>query len=253
VYASRRFCADIQVCCPPEPLMKKIKTDSVFALALKSFAGLLFLLCVMGMALFVPFGGFGYSLAWLYLSVFAASVVVITVYLIFRDKHLLKSRLAAGPVAETRTAQKIIQSVAGLSFLGIFVLSAFDYKNNWSSVPLTLSYTADVFCILTFVLLFYVFKQNTFLSATIEVQEKQQVVSTGLYGIVRHPMYTGALTLLIFTPIALGSYYGLFPVAILMVAILCRIFDEEQDLKQNLAGYKTYCEKVKYRLIPYVF
>jgi protein-S-isoprenylcysteine O-methyltransferase Ste14 len=222
-------------------------------LILKSFAGMLFLLCVMGVALFAPYGSFSYYLAWLYLGVFTVSVIVITVYLFLFDKRLLKSRLAAGPVAETRTTQKIIQSVASVAFIGIFVLSAFDYKNKWSNVPLRFSYAADLFCIFSFVLLFYVFKQNTFLSATIEVQKKQQVISTGLYGIVRHPMYAGAFILLLFTPIALGSYCGLFPVLILIAVIIYRAIDEERELKQNLAGYKAYCEKVKYRLIPFIF
>ncbi len=224
-----------------------------FGLLLKSFSGLLFLLCVMGTALFLSYGSLNYNLAWLYLCVFTVSVIVITVYLFLFDEHLLKSRLAAGPVAETRTTQKIIQSVAGLAFLGIFVLSAFDHKNKWSHVPLFFSYAADLFCALAFVFLFYVFKQNTFLSATIEVQEKQQVISTGLYGIVRHPMYTGAFILLLFTPIALGSYFGLLPVLILIAVIIYRAFDEEQELKQNLVGYAAYCEKVKYRLIPFIF
>ena len=227
--------------------------SDVFALVWKSFAGLLFLLCVMATVLFLPLGGFGYILAWLYLIIFAVSVIIITVYLLFRDKHLLKSRLAVGPVAETRATQKIIQSVAGLLFLEIFVVSAFDYKNNWSNVPFTLSYSADLFCILAFVLLFYVFKQNTFLSATIEVQEEQQVISTGLYGIVRHPMYLGAIILLLFTPIALGSYYGLLPVFLLTFVIIYRAIDEEKDLKQNLVGYKEYCEKVKYHFLPFIF
>ena len=207
----------------------------------------------MGTALFVPYGSFSYHLAWLYLFVFIVSVIAITVYLFLFDKHLLRSRLAAGPVAETRTTQKVIQSVAGLAFPGIFVLSAFDHKNKWSDVPLLFSYVADLFCVLAFVFLFYVFKQNTFLSATIQVQEKQQVISTGLYGIVRHPMYTGAFILLLFTPIALGSYYGLLPVLVLIAVIIYRAFDEEEELKQNLVGYKAYCEKVKYRLIPFIF
>lgn len=204
-------------------------------------------------ALFLPYRSFNYNLAWVYLCVFAVSVIAITVYLFLFDKHLLERRLAAGPVAETRTVQKIIQSVASVAFLGIFVLSAFDYKNKWSDVPLLFSYLADLFCAFAFVFLFYVFKQNRFLSATIEVQEKQQVISTGLYGIIRHPMYTGAFILLFFTPIALGSYYGLLPVLVLIAIIVYRAFDEEQELKQNLAGYKEYCEKVKYRLIPFIF
>jgi protein-S-isoprenylcysteine O-methyltransferase Ste14 len=233
--------------------IKETKDNASFTLVLKSVVGLLFLLCVMGTTLFVPFGGFDYCLAWLNLCTFATSVTFITVYLIFRDKHLLKSRLSVGPVAETRKTQKIIQSLAGLSYLGVFVLSAFDYKNNWSNVPLLISYMANVCCALAFVLLFYVFKQNTFLSATVEVQEKQQVISTGLYGIVRHPMYMGALLLLFFTPIALGSLYGLIFVFFLFIFIVWRAIDEEKDLQQNLTGYKAYCEKVKYRLIPFVF
>ena len=207
----------------------------------------------MGGALFLTFGSFSYNLAWLYLAVFTVSVIWITLYLFFFDKHLLKSRLAAGPVAETRTTQKVIQSIAGLAFIGIYLVSAFDYKNNWSNVPLEFSYVANLFCALAFVLLFYVFKQNTFLSATIEVQEKHQVISTGLYGIVRHPMYTGAFVLLLFTPIALGSFYGLFLVLILIAVIVYRAIDEEKELKQNLIGYQEYCKKVKYRLIPFIF
>jgi protein-S-isoprenylcysteine O-methyltransferase Ste14 len=223
------------------------------ALILKSFAGLLFLLCTMGVTLFAAYGSMNYALAWLYLSVFSISVIWITVYLFLFDKHLLQSRLAVGPVAETRAMQKVIQSLAGLMFLGIFVLSALDYRNRWSNVRLGFSYAADFLCALSFVLVFYVFKQNTFLSATIEVQAKQQVIATGLYGLVRHPMYTGALLLLLFTPIALGSYWGLLLVLLLGVVIAFRAIDEEKELKQNLAGYKEYCEKVKYRFVPFVF
>lgn len=208
---------------------------------------------MMGVTLFVPYGGLNYTLAWLYLAIFTISIVCITLYLFLFDKRLLKRRLSAGPFSEKRIIQKIIQSIAGLAFLGIFVLSAFDYKNKWTRVPLGFSYLSDLFCLLGFVWLFFVFKQNTYLSSTIEVQEKQQVISTGLYGFVRHPMYTGSLTLLVFTPIALGSYYGLFFVFILVVGIAYRAVDEEKELKQNLIGYKKYCEKVKYRLIPFIF
>src|SRR5450755_764599 len=191
-------------------------------LLLKSLSGALFLLFAMGVVLFVPYGSLNYELAWLYLILFFICVTGITVYLFLFDKHLLKSRLAAGPVAETRITQKIIQSVAGLSFLAIYILSALDYKSKCSNVSMYFSYAS---------VLFFVFKQNTFLSATIEVQEKQQVISTGLYGIVRHPMYTGAFILLLFTPIALGSYYGLLPVVILIAVIIYRAIDEEKELK----------------------
>jgi protein-S-isoprenylcysteine O-methyltransferase Ste14 len=222
-------------------------------LILKSLAGTLFLMLVMGAALFLPFGSFKYSLAWLYLAVFFTPVSVITIYLFLFDKHLLRSRLAVGPMAEPKPAQKLIQSIAGLSFISIFMVSALDYRHKWSNVPLPVSYMGDAFCGIAFVFLFLVFKQNTFLSATISVQEKQRVISTGLYSVIRHPMYTGALMLMIFTPTALGSYWGTVPAAILTAVIIARAIDEERELRKNLVGYETYCSKVKYRLIPYIF
>ncbi len=220
---------------------------------LKSLVGILFLMLVMGVAVFLSFGSFKYSLAWLYLAVFFTPVAVITIYLFLFDKHLLRSRLVAGPLAEAKPIQKLIQSIAGLAFISIFIVSALDYRNKWSYVPLHFSYLGDTFCELAFVLLFLVFKQNTFLSATITVQDKQQVISTGLYAVIRHPMYTGALMLLIFTPTALGSYWGMIPVVILTAVIVARAIDEEQELRKNLIGYETYCNKVKYRFIPYIF
>jgi protein-S-isoprenylcysteine O-methyltransferase Ste14 len=219
----------------------------------KSLAGMLFLLIAMGLALFLPYGSLIYPLAWAYLAVFFGSALLITIYLFLFDKHLLKSRLAAGPIAEPTVSQKLIQSAAGLSFLGIYVTSAFDLRYRWSGVPPMLSYLCDIFCLLAFLFLFFVFKQNTFLSATIEVQEEQRVISTGLYAIVRHPMYTGALALMFFTPLALRSFWGLIPSAILAVLIGYRAIDEERHLTANIAGYKEYCKKVRYRLIPFVY
>jgi protein-S-isoprenylcysteine O-methyltransferase Ste14 len=222
-------------------------------LLIQSLAGMLFLLISMGAAIFLPVGSLKYLLAWIYLTIFFVLVLWITLYLFLFDKHLLKSRLAAGPVAEPTLTQKIIQSAAALAFLGIFITSGFDHRDHWSMVPPSISFSADGGCAGAFVFLFYVFKQNTYLSATIEVQEKQQVISTGLYGIVRHPMYTGAIVLMLFTPLALGSIWGLAPSIILAILIGIRAFDEERQLSADLSGYKEYCKKVKYRLIPYIF
>lgn len=222
-------------------------------LLIKSLAGMLFLFITMGAAIFLPFGSLKYPLAWVYLTIFFAPVLLITFYLFLFDKHLLKSRLAAGPVAEPTLAQKMIQTAASLTFLGIYVLSGFDHRYQWSIVPSSISYLADAGSTLAFVFLFYVFKQNTFLSATIEVQARQQVITTGLYAIVRHPMYTGAILLMLFTPLALGSFWGLAPSTILAILIAIRAIDEEHKLSADLAGYMDYCAKVKYRLIPYIF
>lgn len=218
----------------------------------RSVAGIVFLLAVMGLALFLPGGG-TFKLGWVYLSIFSGCVVLITGYLFLCDKALLQSRLAAGPVAERSALQRGIQSAASLTFISIFVLSGIDHKSHWSTVPGWLSYACDFFCVLAFMLLFLVFKQNRFLSATIEVQEKQRVVSTGMYSIVRHPMYSMAIALMIFTPVALGSYWALLPVAILTLLIVGRAMDEERQLKRDLAGYEIYCRKVKYRMIPFVW
>ncbi len=128
-----------------------------------------------------------------------------------------------------------------------------DNYHKWTEVSFPVSLIADAVILIAFIFLFYVFKENTFLSATIEVQDKQKVISTGLYGIIRHPMYTGAIILLGFTPWALGSWWGLLPAIILIVVIILRAIDEEEELRQNLDGYEAYCKKVKYCLIPFIF
>lgn len=214
---------------------------------------MLFLFITMGLAIYLPAGSFMYLLAWIYLTIFFVCVLLITLYLFLFDKHLLKSRLAAGPVAEPTRTQKVIQSLASLAFLATYVTSGFDHRYHWSIFPSSISFVADLGCAGAFVFLFFVFRQNTYLSATIEVQEKQEVVSTGLYAIIRHPMYTGALALMLFTPIALGSFWGLAPSILLAVLIGIRAIDEENKLGADLAGYKDYCKKVKYRFFPYIF
>ncbi|TAM98863.1 MAG: isoprenylcysteine carboxylmethyltransferase family protein [Chitinophagaceae bacterium] len=222
-------------------------------LFIKSMAGILFLLTVIGAISCLCYGSLDYPLAWLYLATFFIPVFAITVYLFLFNKPLLTSRLYAGPVAEQRWRQKLIQSAAGLIFIAIYAILALDYRDKWSEVPLWLSYSGDAFCVLAFIFLFFVYKQNTFLSATIEVQENQQVISNGLYGVIRHPMYSGALILMFFTPLALGSLWGLIPVAVLLMVIIFRIIDEEKVLKRHLEGYEAYCKKVKYRLLPLIF
>ena len=231
----------------------KRKTMKRSALIFKSIAGILFLLVVMGAALFIPHKSFDYFQAWIYLAAFFIPVIVITVYIFRFDKRLLESRLSVGAVSEKRKVKKLVQSLAWLLFISVYILSSLDSYHGWTQVALPLSFFADAIILLAFIFLFYVFKENTFLSATIEVQEKQKVISTGLYGIIRHPMYLGAIILMGFTPLALGSWLGLIPVIILIFVIIFRAIDEEQELKKNLAGYKEYCDKVKYRLIPFIF
>ena len=206
----------------------------------------------MGASLFLPYRSFDYIQAWIYLAIFLFSVLVITIYLSRFDRRLLESRLTVGPVSEKKKIQKLIQSIAGALFISIYIISSLDNHHKWSHVSLTVSLIADIIVLLSFIFLLQVFKENTFLSATIEVQEQQQVISTGLYGVIRHPMYTGAIILMLVTPLALGSCWGLLPVIMLIVVIIFRALDEEQELKKNLFGYSAYCRKVTYRFIPFI-
>jgi protein-S-isoprenylcysteine O-methyltransferase Ste14 len=222
-------------------------------LNIKASGGLLFLLIIMTVALFLPVWTLDYWQAWVFLVVFGLSVIAITVYLMKKDRKLLERRVQAGPTAEKKRGQKIIQSIAGLAFITIFVLSAFDHRFKWSLVPQLLVIMGDIFVALGLLIVFFVFKENTFTSATIEVSNGQKVVSTGLYALVRHPMYSGAFVMLIGVPISLGSWWGLLAVVPVIIVIVLRLIDEERFLSKNLAGYSEYRNKVKYRLVPFVW
>jgi len=194
-----------------------------------------------------------YPQAWIYLLVFAVTVILITIFLLKNDPKLLERRLKAGPAAEKEKQQKTIQSLASLFFVLIYVVSGFDYRFHWSNVPMNISLFADVFVALGFYVVFLVFRENSYTSAVIEINEDQKVISTGPYGIVRHPMYSGAMLMLTFTPVALGSYWGVLCVIPMFFTIVARLLDEEKFLSKNLPGYYEYCRKVHYHLIPLIW
>lgn len=220
------------------------------SLILRSIAGLLFLLGVLALALFASAGTFNYWRAWLYLAVFGLCVVLITGYLVLRDRRLLESRLNVGPAAETQRSQQVIQSLASLFFIGLFIVPGLDHRFGWSHVPPVLSIASDALVALGLFIVFLVFRENTYTSAIIEVADEQRVVSTGPYGIVRHPMYSGAMLLLVFTPLALDSWVGLpFAIPVILV-IVARLLSEEKFLASQLRGYDDYRRKVRWRLLP---
>jgi len=222
-------------------------------LIVKSILGLAFLLVFLGAILFISAGSLSFWQAWLYLAVFGFSTLFVTLYLMKYDQKLLESRVAAGPSAETEKTQKVIQSLASLLFMLVFIVAGVDYRFHWSNVPPIVSIIADVFVAIGFYIVFLTFKANSYTSAVIEVKQDQQVISTGPYGIVRHPMYMGASLLLIFTPLALGSWVAFpFPL-LLIVTIAFRAIEEEKFLVTNLNGYSDYRQKVRYRIIPYVW
>jgi protein-S-isoprenylcysteine O-methyltransferase Ste14 len=222
-------------------------------LNIKAFGGLLFLLLVIAALLFIPAWTLDYWQAWTFLAVYFASSLAITLYLMRNDQKLLERRMSGGPTAEKETTQKIIMFFTSLGFIGLIVFPALDHRFAWSHMSPYVALAGDVLVMLGSLAIFFVFKENTFSSATIELAPDQKVISTGPYALVRHPMYAGALVMLLGIPIALGSWWGLLVIVAMMPALIWRLFDEEKFLARNLPGYVEYQRKVQYRLIPLVW
>lgn len=222
-------------------------------LILKSFLGLVFLVACLALALFLSAGSLGFWQAWVFLAVWTLSVVFITAYLIKYDQKLLASRVQAGPTAETQKIQQVIQGFASLFFIGLFIVPGLDYRFHWSLVPPWVSWTSNCFVMLGFFIVFLVFRENSYTSAVIEVASEQKVITTGPYSVVRHPMYAGAILLLLFAPLALGSWVALpFPLPLIAVVVI-RLLEEEKFLAANLEGYSAYRERVRCHLIPFIW
>jgi protein-S-isoprenylcysteine O-methyltransferase Ste14 len=219
-------------------------------LNIKAFVGLLGLLLVMAAMLFIPAWTLDYWQAWTFLAVYFGWSLAITLYLMVRDPKLLQRRMRGGPTAEKEATQKIIMSFASLGFIGLMIFPALDHRFVWSRMPPHTALAGDALVALGFLAIFFVLKENTFSSATIELAPGQKVISTGPYAVVRHPMYAGALVLLLGIPIALGSWWGLLVLISMMPALIWRLFDEEKFLVGNLPGYAEYQQKVRFRLIP---
>ena len=202
---------------------------------------------------FIPAGTPHFWPGWLYSFVFAAATTAISVYFLKHDPKLVERRMKVGPAAEQRPAQKIIMAITLTGFILLIVLPGLDYRWHWSSVPTWLVLAANFTLVLSFVIFFIVLKQNSYAASTIRVEADQPVVSTGLYAVVRHPLYSGALLLLLFTPLALGSYWTLLVAFALVPVLLWRLLDEERFLKQSLPGYADYCRATRFRLIPLIW
>jgi protein-S-isoprenylcysteine O-methyltransferase Ste14 len=222
-------------------------------LSRKTLLGFIQLIIILGLCLLAPAWSFNYWQAWIYLFIFAASAALITVYLWKRDPKLLQRRVNAGPGAEKEKSQMLIQLFAAIAFISTILLPSLDHHFSWSDVPLTIVIAGDVLVALGFLIIFIVFRENTFTAATIEVTAGQKVISTGPYAIVRHPMYSGALVMLFGTPLALGSWWGLFMLIPMTTIIVWRLLEEEKFLFKNLQGYTEYCQKVRYHLMPFVW
>jgi protein-S-isoprenylcysteine O-methyltransferase Ste14 len=206
-------------------------------------------LVVFGFLLFVPAGTFNYWQAWVFLVMILATWIP-SIYLLRANHTLLQRRMRGGPVAETRTVQKVVIAVWYLSMAAMFVVSALDHRFGWSSVPMAICLVGDVLVAVGLGVAMLVVSQNSYAAATVRVEAGQEVVSTGLYGLVRHPMYIGNLITMVGIPLALASYWGLVFVAPGLIVLALRIRDEEKLLRQQLDGYREYTQKVRYRLVP---
>ena len=219
----------------------------------KAFTGLARMAISLAVLLFLPAWTLDYWQAWLFLSVFFTSILLITLYVMQNDPMLLERRLNAGPGAEKEKSQKVIQSFASISFIAAIVFPVIDHRLAWSRVTPYVSLAGDIWVALGLLVVFLVFRENTFTSAVIEVAAEQRVISTGPYAIVRHPMYLGALIMFLGTPLALGSWWGLLAAIPLTSVLVWRLLDEERFLSKSLPGYSEYQNKIPHRLVPFIW
>ena len=221
-------------------------TKLFFQALIKFFAGLL----LVGLLLFLPAGTFAYWQAWLFIGILFVPMFIAGIVLIVRQPELLRKRLDA---KEQQQEQKWVVALSGLMFIAVFVVAGLSHRFGWYMLPDWAVFVATVVFLAAYALYAEVMRENVWLSRTIEVQENQQVVSTGLYGIVRHPMYSATLLLFLSMPLVLASPWS-FAIMLLYIPIIAlRIRNEEQVLERELKGYTEYKQRVKYKLIPFIW
>jgi protein-S-isoprenylcysteine O-methyltransferase Ste14 len=203
--------------------------------------------------LFIPAGTLQYWQGWAYVAVFVVCCAAYTAYLAKHDPALLQRRTEAGISHEKERTQKVVMIFLFATCIAMVVLPPLDVRFGWSTVPWYASVLGDVLVIFSFYIFYLVSKVNTYAAANIRVEEDQKVISTGMYGFVRHPMYFGALFLLVGTPLALGSWWALLLIPFALIILYFRIANEETVLLRALEGYEEYRQKVRYRLIPGIF
>jgi protein-S-isoprenylcysteine O-methyltransferase Ste14 len=210
-------------------------------------------LAVFGLILFVPAGTLNYWQAWVFIAIFAVTTTVPCIYIARTNPAALQRRMRGGPLAEGRTLQKIVVTGAFLGLFTMMAFSAYDHRMGWSQVPVWVSLLGDALVAAGLVISFLVVIQNSYAAATVTVESGQKVVSGGVYTFVRHPMYVGTLIMMLGIPLALGSYWGLLFILPSVLVLAFRILDEEKMLTRELAGYSEYAQRVRYRLMPYVW
>ena len=207
-------------------------------------------LALVGLLIFLPAGTFYYTYGWLFVGLLFVPMLIAGFVMLNKSPEFLRKRLDA---KEKQATQKGVVAVSGLMFIAGFVVAGLDFRFGWSNMPPWVVITASALFLLAYALYAEVMRENAYLSRTIKVEEGQTVVDTGLYGIVRHPMYAVTILLFLMIPLVLGSWFALIAFAFYPAIIIVRLKDEEALLTKELPGYEAYKQKVKYRLIPYLW
>ena len=207
-------------------------------------------LLLVGLLIFLPAGTLAYSYGWLLIGLLFGPMLIAGFVMLAKSPDFLKKRLDA---KEKQATQKGVVAYAGLMFIAGFVVAGLDYRFGWSNMPQWVTIAASVLFLVSYALYAEVMRENAYLSRTIKVEEGQKVVDTGLYGVVRHPMYAVTILLFMAMPLVLGSWYALIVFAFYPAIIIVRLKDEEDLLTRELPGYDAYKQKVKYRIIPFIW
>lgn len=219
----------------------------------KAFVGLAILLLVTAAILFVAAGTLRYWQAWVYLAVYFGASIAISLYLIEKDPALLARRMSGGPFAEKEPAQRVIMAITSIGFIALAVVPALDHRFGWSHLSVYAVLLGNLLVLLGWLGIYFVFRENSFAAATIQTSADQRVISTGPYAWIRHPMYAAAFVMLLGISPALGSWWGVLIVFAILPALIWRLLDEERFLVRNLPGYPEYRQRVRYRLIPFIW
>ncbi len=205
---------------------------------------------IISAILFIPAGSVKFWNAWLFMGVLFIPMLFVIIYLKIRDPELLDKRMNTN---EKEKTQKKVVLLTSVVFLSAFIIAGLDYRFEWSVVPLPLEIFSALIVLIGYILFFIVMSQNSYASRVVEIQEKQKVIDTGLYGIVRHPMYSAAILMFMFMPLVLGSFYALIPLLIFPFQMSTRMKNEEEILEKGLEGYIEYKKKVRYKIIPFLW
>jgi len=230
--------------------MKGKNTSNNRQLLIKVLIRFVLAIIILGLNFFLPAGSINFWEAWVYMGILFTPMIFVLIYLLKKDPELLERRMK---IKEKEEPQKVFVKLSILVFFIAFIIPGFDYRFEWSEVPFIVVIIADLFIFIGYLLFFLVLKENTYASRIIEVEKGQKVISTGPYTIIRHPMYVAVLTMYILSPLALGSYWAVLAILPLPVLVIFRIKSEEKILIDKLSGYREYTQKVKYRLIPYIW